>query len=74
MFRHMLKKNPEAKHILDQYLDEIDLIFIEELIDPPKRFVTISMKRKLNLDRLQWKLVVKRSTEREILSLRHNIQ
>jgi HD superfamily phosphohydrolase len=39
IFRYMLAHNQELKNILDKYLNEIDYVFIEEMINPPKEFI-----------------------------------
>lgn len=39
LFRRMLKTNAELKKSLDEFLNESDYLFIEELIDPPTPFV-----------------------------------
>jgi hypothetical protein len=36
----MVDQNHEVREALDRYLSEEDYLFIEELIDPPKSFVS----------------------------------
>jgi hypothetical protein len=40
MLKYLFEQNKEVKDKLDEYLDPEDYVFIYELINPPKEFVS----------------------------------
>lgn len=49
MLDYLIQDNPDVKKAISEYLTENDLVFIRELINPPKKFIVcLSLKRNVN--------------------------